>query len=415
MPVTETRRIGEAALERAAVGERLTAEEIAALYEVPAEDVIAVAHDVRLDKVDPRIATFSVGGNIDYTTICNIACKFCTFYDTPRQEGTYALTPDEIVEQLSAQARFGITEVMIEGGVNPDLPFEWYVEVLRALKQEFPHVHIDFLSPEEIRGLEKLTGRDAKDILAELQAEGMDGMPGASAEILVDEVRQRVAPARLSTADWFRIVDDALELGILIPWTGLVFGLGETIEQRVEHLVALRDQQDKDLARGGRGLGAYKVWPMRLDNTRLKDAIPNPGNDVIIDQYLHQVAIHRLALDNVTNHRSVWRTMGFEVAGRALQAGANDLCGTGSINAVTSVIEVAGKQQAEQDKVFRDVYKCIADAGFSPAQRDPFYKVLKVHSPDELDLPAEGHEYTAGFNDVPASKNGTGVKMESAA
>ncbi|MBI5309422.1 MAG: radical SAM protein [Actinobacteria bacterium] len=398
MTDAQTRERGELALERARNGERLTAGEIVALYAVPAEEVIPIANAARLRKTDPEYATFSMGGNIDYTSICNVACKFCTFYRTPRQEGAYALTPEQVIEQLEPQVRLGVTEVMIQGGVNPELPYEWYIETLRLVKQTYPDLFVDFLSPEEIRGLEKLTGRDAKDILAELQANGMDGMPGASAEILVDEVRQKVAPARISSDDWFRIVDNVLDLGIHIHWTGLVFGLGETIEQRVEHLVRLRDAQDRDLERGGRGLGAYKVWPMRLNDTRLNGVIEIDDDQTIIDKYLQQVAIHRLALDNIDHHRCVWRTMGYGTAAKALRAGADDLCGTGAINAVTSVLETAGKEAPRpSEKVFHGVLKCIADAGFKPAERDPFYNVTRVHSLDDVDFESQGHDYVAGF------------------
>ncbi|MBK5230199.1 MAG: dehypoxanthine futalosine cyclase [Thermoleophilia bacterium] len=289
------------------------------------------------------------------------------------------MTPERVLEHLNAQLQYGITEVMIQGGVNPSLPFEWYTEVLSLIKQQHPNMHIDFLSPEEVRGLEKLTGRDALDILGELQAAGMDGLPGASAEILVDEIRADVAPARIKTDDWFRIVDAAMRLGIYIPWTSMVFGLGETIEQRVDHLIALRDQQDKDLARGGAGFGAYKVWPMRLDDTRLSGVIKNPDDATVIDQYLQQVAIHRLALDNIDNHRTVWRTMGYETAAKALNGGANDICGTGSINAVDSVLETAGKEAPKvSQEVFDDVIGCIESAGFTPARRSPRYELLEV-------------------------------------
>lgn len=381
MTATTLQSLGATALERADAGQRLSHDEISALYELPAADVIEVAHAVRLRKTDPELATFSIGGNINYTTVCSIACKFCTFYRTPRQQGAYTLTPDQVLDQLADQVRLGITEVMIEGGINPELPYEWYLEVLRLLKQEHPDIHIDFLSPEEIRGLEQLTGRDAKHILAELQEAGMDGLPGASAEILCDEVRQHVAPARIKTADWFRIVDNAMELDIYIPWVSLVFGLGETIEQRVDHLLALRDQQDRDIARGGAGFGAYKVWPMRLDDTRLRGQIESPDDDTTVALYLQQVAIHRLALDNIDNHRCVWRTMGFETAGKALLGGANDICGTGSINAVDSVLETAGKEVPDpaDSKIYADLLDCIRSTGFRPARRDARYKVTTAH------------------------------------
>ncbi len=398
MTTSTNTKFVSAALDRAAAGERLSAEEIVALYSVPVEDVRAVADEARRSVADPELVTFSVGGNIDYTTICQIACKFCTFYRTPRQEGAYTLSVDEILAQLAAQVSVGVTDVIIQGGINPEIPFEWYVELLRALKRDFPDVHIDFLSPEEIRGLEKLTGRDAVDILSELGEAGQDGMPGASAEILVDEVRAKVSPARLSTADWLRIVDSALRAGVHVPTVGLVFGLGETIEQRAGHLIKLRDLQDADLERGGPGVAMYKVWPMRLNDTRLNGIVPIDDDRSIIDQYLQQVAIHRLALDNIANHGCVWRTMGFETATEALRGGANEICGTGSINAVNSVMATAGKYVPKPtDPVAINVARCVRDAGYTPAQRDAKYNVLKVFSQAEIDRQAGGLRHEGAF------------------
>lgn len=382
--VTDNHAAASAALSRAADGERLTADEIVALYSAPVDEVREVAHKRRMCVADPEIVTFSVGGNIDYTTVCNVACKFCTFYRTPRQEGAYAMSVDEVLDALAAQVIEGVTDVIIQGGINPEIPFEWYIELLGALKSDFPSVHIDFLSPEEIHGLEKLTGRDAYDILSELRQAGMDGMPGASAEILADEVRARVSPARVKTADWLRIVDSALRAGVHIPTVGLVFGLGETLQHRAEHLVKLRELQDADLKRGGPGAAMYKVWPMRLTDTRLNGVIQIDDDQSIIDQYLRQVAIHRLALDNVVNHGCVWRTMGFETATEALRGGANEICGTGSINAVNSVMETAGKVVPRpSDPVIDGVLGCVSDAGFTPVQRDARYNPIKVYEREE--------------------------------
>ncbi|MBI4897116.1 MAG: radical SAM protein [Actinobacteria bacterium] len=397
-PATDTakRAAGEAALTRAAGGERLCAEEIVALYDAPVDEVRAVAHQRRLRLADPEAVTFSVGGNIDYTTVCNVACKFCTFYRTPRQEGAYSMSVDEVLDQLAAQVIEGVTDVIIQGGINPEIPFSWYVDLLKALKSDFPSVHIDFLSPEEIHGLEKLTGRDAYDILSELREAGMDGMPGASAEILSDDVRAQVSPARVKTADWLRIVDSALRAGVHLPSIGLVFGLGETLEHRAQHLVKLRELQDADLERGGPGAWMYKVWPMRLQDTRLNGVIPIDEDQSIIDQYLQQVAIHRLALDNVANHGCVWRTMGFETATEALRGGANEILGTGSINAVNSVMETAGKVVPRpSEPILAGVLGCISDAGFTPVQRDARYERLKTFERGGLD--GAGNDYVGAF------------------
>lgn len=376
MTTSNGRRLESSALDRAIAGKRLSREELIALYELPRTELSAAAHEVRLHRSDPEVATYSIGGNIDYTNLCIVACKFCAFYRARHQEGAFTLTLDEIVGQMEAIRAIGGRDVLIQGGVNPDLPFGWYLELLRVLKAGYPEIHIDAFSPEEMLGLEKLTGRDALELLAELKEAGLDGMPGAAAEILLDQVRDRIAPTRIKTGDWFRIVDSALRLGLFNPWVSMVTGFGETPADRVEHLLALRDQQDKALDRYGNGFAAFKVWPARLEPTRLNGKVQASSPAETADQYLKEVAVARLALDNIVNHRAVWRTMGFGVAALALRSGANDLCGTGSINAINAVITVTGKQLPDLTReLIEQVERCIADAGFIPALRDARYKI----------------------------------------
>jgi CofH subfamily radical SAM domain protein len=363
-------------------GRRLSREEILALYALPAPQVIAAAHRARLRKTDPALVTYAIGGNIDYSNVCVVACRFCAFYRRRYQAGAYTLTRDQIAYQMDALAAIGVQDVLFQGGVNPDLPFDWYLDVMRFMKDEYPAVHIDAFSPEEILGLERLTGCEASEMLAELKEAGMDGLPGAAAEILSDEVRRRIAPGRISTADWFRIIDAAQRLGLHVPWVGMVFGFGETLAHRVNHLLALRAQQDRALQRYGNGFAAFKVWPARLEHTRLKGATGMASADDVAQQYLLEVAVARLALDNFSHHRAVWRTMGFGVAGAALRGGADDLCCTGSINAIDAVTRAAGKHVVEPSRaVIESVERCIVDAGFLPARRDPRYRVLSVRAP----------------------------------
>jgi len=372
-------------LDRAVAGHRLDAGEIRRLYDLPINDLAAAAHEVRVRHSNPYLATYSIGGNIDYTNICVVACRFCAFYRAKHQEGAFTLTLDEIAAQMDELRRIGGRDVLLEGGINPDLPFQWYLDLLRFLKSRYPEIHIDAFSPEEILGLEKLTGREAWDILCELKDAGLDGTPGAAAEILVDEVRERTAPTRMKTGDWFRIIDAAMQAGLHNPWTGMVIGFGETLDQRVQHLIALRDQQDRGLERYGCGFSAYKIWPARLEHTRLNGTTPPADNDAVVNEYLRDVAVARLALDNIENHRAVWRTMGFEVASRALRSGANDLCGTGSINAINACITAAGKDLPDPNAaLLRDVVKCIEAAGFTAALRDPYYNILVRHEAAEL-------------------------------
>jgi cyclic dehypoxanthinyl futalosine synthase len=367
-------------LGRAVGGYRLSAEEILQLYDAPLRELAGAANEVRNRHSDPKVATYSIGGNIDYTNICTVACRFCAFYRAKHQEGAFTLAIDEIVRRVEQVKEMGGADVLLQGGINPDLPFGWYLELLRSLKEVCPDIHIDAFSPEEILGLENLTGRDAADILGELKAAGLDGMPGAAAEILVDEVRSRIAPTRIGTGDWFRIIDAAMKLHLHNPWVGMVTMFGETLEQRVAHLTALRAQQDRALSEYGSGFTAYKVWPARLEHTRLGAVSPEVRDEAIAREYLRDVAIGRLALDNVDNHRAVWRTMGFGVASQALQSGANDVCGTGSINAIDACIQAAGKSVPDSGTtIVSGVVKCIEDAGLHAALRDPYYNILMYH------------------------------------
>ncbi len=364
-------------LERVDRTTRISEEEIVGLYHLSAEQVCAAGHELRLQLTDPKIATYGIGGNIDYTNVCTVGCKFCAFYRGKKQEGAFTLTYDDIACQMREIVRIGGQDVLIQGGVNPELPMSWYLDMLRNLKRDFPQIHVDAFSPEEILGLEKLTGKDAYAILAEMKEAGLEGIPGAAAEILVDSVRERIAESRIRTGDWFRIMDAALRLQLHIPWISMVTGFGESLEDRAAHLVALRDQQDRSLDRYGHGFVAFKVWPARLAHTLLNGRVVTPTPEQIVDTYLREIAICRLALPNVVNHRAVWRTMGFGVAAQALRSGANDLCGTGSINAIDAAMVKAGKELPDPGiALLGDVKKCISSAGFKPAMRDPFYRVI---------------------------------------
>ncbi len=377
MKTSNTQSFAANALDRALVGRRLSREEVLALYEVPWPELAAGAHELRLQMTDPEIGTYSIGGNIDYTNVCVVACKFCAFYRAGHQKGAFTLRFDEILGQMEEIRRIGGRDVLIQGGVNPDLPFDWYLELFRLIKAGYPEIHIDALSPEEILGLEKLTGRNAEELLADLKDAGMDGMPGASAEILVDEVRARTAPTRLTVRNWFRIVDTALKLGLFNPWASMVTGFGETPAQRVEHLLALREHQEIAMERHGNGFAAFKVWPARLEPTRLNGKTPAAHPDETSREYLRHVAVARLTLNNIRNHRAVWRTMGFGVAQAALRAGANDLCGTGSINAINAAMMATGKQLRDPAQLLiQQVEGCISAAGFVPALRDVHYNIL---------------------------------------
>ena len=201
-------------LEKALSGSRLSLEETVALYDLPLPDLASAAHQLRLKRTDPSVVTYLIDRNINYTNICNVGCNFCAFYRTPRQGDAYTLSFEQISEKVAELEAIGGTRILLQGGVNPALPFEWYLEMLRFLKAKHPSIMIDAFSPEEILGLEKITNLSALEIISQMKDAGLDGLPGAGGEILEDEVRLEAAPARIPSADWFRILDVAQGLGL---------------------------------------------------------------------------------------------------------------------------------------------------------------------------------------------------------
>ncbi|WP_027893215.1 cyclic dehypoxanthinyl futalosine synthase [Calidithermus chliarophilus] len=355
-------------LERAVQGETLNAQEIETLYHVPLPELAAAAHEARLRRARPDLVTYLIDRNINYTNVCNVACNFCAFYRTDRQKDAYVLSFEEIGHKVEELMSIGGRRILMQGGVNPKLPYTWYLDLLRYLKSHYPEVRIDAFSPEEILGLEKITGRKAPELLAELKEAGLDGLPGAGGEILVDEVRAKAAPARIKAEDWFRIQDAAQRLGLYTIAT-MVIGFGETYAQRAEHLIKIRAQQEKAQREHGHGYAAFAMWTLQTENTRLKGKAPGAS----AHEYLQQLAVARLALNNVPNLQASWPSMGFKVAQTALYYGANDF---GSTMLEENVVSVAAGHNRTHATV-RQIVRHIADAGFTPAERDPYYNILR--------------------------------------
>ncbi|RIH80705.1 Cyclic dehypoxanthine futalosine synthase [Calidithermus terrae] len=355
-------------LERAVQGETLNAQEIESLYHFPLPELAAAAHEARLRRARPDLVTYLIDRNINYTNVCNVACNFCAFYRTDRQKDAYVLSFEEIAHKVEELMSIGGRRILMQGGVNPKLPYAWYLDLLRYLKGHYPEVRIDAFSPEEILGLEKITGRKAPELLAELKEAGLDGLPGAGGEILVDEVRAKAAPARIKAEDWFRIQDAAQRLGLYTIAT-MVIGFGETYAQRAEHLIKIWAQQEKAQREHGHGYAAFAMWTLQTENTRLKGKAPGAS----AHEYLQQLAVARLALNNIPNLQASWPSMGFKVAQTALYYGANDF---GSTMLEENVVSVAAGHNRTHATV-RQIVRHIADAGFTPAERDPYYNILR--------------------------------------
>lgn len=357
-----------ALLDKAARGERLNAAEIEALYHLPLPDVAAVAHELRLARTDGGVVTFLIDRNINYTNVCNVGCNFCAFYRTARQKDSYTLDYEQISHKIRELEAVGGTRILMQGGVNPALGLDYYTGLLRHIKAQHPTIRIDAFSPEEVLFMEKTFGLGLDDLLDTLIDAGLDGLPGAGGEILEDDVRAKAAPARIRSADWFRILDAAQRKGLYTIST-MVIGFGESFAQRTNHLVQIRAQQDKALRDyGGNGFSGFAMWTLQTEHTRLHGKAPGAS----AHEYLQQLAIARIALDNMPNLQASWPGQGFKVAQAALYYGANDL---GSTMLEENVVSAAGGHGRHSATV-RELIRIAVDAGYTPAIRNSRFQII---------------------------------------
>ncbi len=331
-------------------GRRITAEEALQLYRESNLFVLAqLADHVRFQKNPDPVVTYVIDRNINYTNICISGCKFCAYYCSPENEAGYVLSLDELGKKIEETKQLGGTQILLQGGLHPDLPLEFYEEMLGFIKVYDIHCH--GFSPPEIIHFSKLSGLSVRKVLERLIAAGLDSIPGGGAEILVDEVRSRIAPKKATAGEWLNVMEAAHELGIRTTAT-MMFGHLETVEHRIQHLLELRNLQDRT-----GGFTAFIPWPFQPGNTAL-DVMPATAHD-----YLKLLAISRIFLDNFQNIQASWVTQGPKVAQMALFFGANDF---GSTMIEENVVAAAGvSHRLSEDQIRRR----ITDAGFEPRQR----------------------------------------------
>jgi len=305
-----------------------------------------------------RRVTYVIDRNINYTDICISACKFCAFYRAPDEKGGYLLSFDELAQKIRETKELGGTQILLQGGLHPDLPLEYYEEMLRFIKSTGIHVH--GFSPPEIchfAGIAKLT---VKEVLERLIAAGLDSIPGGGAEILSDRVRQATAPRKCSADQWIGVMEEAHRLGLRTTAT-MMFGHVETIEERLEHLRRIRELQDRT-----GGFTAFIPWPFQPDNTVLAGLAKIGATG-----YLRMLALSRIYLDNVRNIQASWVTQGPKVAQLSLFFGANDF---GSTMIEENVVAAAGVSFRLSE---REIRRLVTDAGFTPAQRRMDYSLVE--------------------------------------
>ena len=304
------------------------------------------------------VTTFIIDRNINYTNVCKNECKFCAFWRRKDHKDAYVLSHEEILEKVRETVAAGGTQVMIQGGLNPDLPLGYFEKMLSDIKKNFD-VTIHSFTATEILHFAQLEGITILDTLKRLQAAGLDSLPGGGAEILVDDVRKKISPKKIMTDDWLKVMRLAHSIGMKTTAT-MVIGFGENFSQRVEHMEKIRRLQDET-----GGFRAFITWTYQPKNTELG------GEKINSWDYMKTLAVTRIFLDNVEHIQGSWVTQGERIGQLALGFGADDL---GSIMLEENVVRAAG---TSFEMSTQKMIKIIRGAGMKPAQRNTKYEILR--------------------------------------
>lgn len=356
-------------LARAVAGERLSLEDGLELY---ASDQIeklgAAANQIMLKWHPEPVTTFVIGRNVNYTNICDVYCRFCAFYRPPGSKEGYVLPDEVIFQKIQETIDVSGTEILMQGGTNPDLPFGYYTNLLREIKKRFPGITMHSFSPAEIWKMKDVSeGLSLEEVIRQLHEAGLDSLPGGGAEILDDRTRRKISRQKGSWTDWMEAMTTAHKIGMNTTGT-MVIGFGESMEERVLHMLRIRDAQDECIRNGypSKGFLAFISWTFQPDNTNLKAEKLGP------EAYLKTVAISRLMLDNIPNFQSSWVTMGPEVGKQSLHYGCNDF---GSTMIEENVVSAAGTTHKVN---IGSTLQLIREAGKIPAQRNTRYEILRM-------------------------------------
>lgn len=305
-----------------------------------------------------NIVTFIVDRNINYTNICENECRFCAFFRRAGHRDAYLLPMAAILQKIQETVDAGGTQVMIQGGLNPELDLAYFTHMIATIKEHF-NITVHSFTATEVLYLAKKAGKSLRDTLLELKAAGLDSLPGGGAEILVDRVRRQVSPKKLTTAEWLEVMETAHSIGMESTAT-MVLGLGETIAERIEHMEKVRALQERT-----GGFRAFITWTFQPGHTQLG------GTKLSSWEYLRTLAMTRLYLDNIPHIQGSWVTQGEQIGQVTLAFGADDL---GSIMLEENVVRAAG---TAYDMSIRKMVDLIQATGHQAAQRDTEYRILK--------------------------------------
>jgi cyclic dehypoxanthinyl futalosine synthase len=325
------------------------------------DDIVGIgmaANEVRRKKTDPRVATYQIDRNINYTNFCTEYCSFCAFYRPMGSKEGYILTFEQICHKIDEMLELGGTGVLLQGGLNPDLKLEYYENLLSSLKHKYPRVHLHCFSAPEIICIAEISALSIRDTIERLRDAGLESIPGGGAEILDDEIRARISRLKCTSNEWEEVHRSAHSLGLRTTAT-MMFGCGETFQHRVNHFERVRRLQEET-----GGFTAFIPWIFAPENTPLGKKVP----EATAVDYLKTLAISRMYLDNIDHIQSSWLTPGIKICQLGLQFGADDV---GSILIEENVVYAAGVRNRTNETELRRI---ITDAGYIPAQRDTLYR-----------------------------------------
>jgi cyclic dehypoxanthinyl futalosine synthase len=312
-------------------------------------------------KLHPEgVVTYIIDRNINYTNVCVADCGFCAFYRRPKHNEGYTLSFEQIGAKIEEAKALGGVQILIQGGHNPYIPFQWYLDLLQYIKRNHP-IHIHGFSPSEVDFFAKLFRMDAVDVIRELKKAGLDSIPGGGGEILVQRVRDMVAPKKAGADRWLEIMELAHREGMKTSVT-MMYGIGESLAERLEHLERVREVQSRT-----NGFTAFITWPLQPENTPELSHMPKTG----AAEYLRTVAISRIVLDNVPNLQASWVTMGMKIGQIALRFGCNDF---GSLMIEENVVSAANTTHSTTTA---EMERHILDAGFQVARRRQDYSIIR--------------------------------------
>lgn len=345
-------------LERAAAGGRLSFEEGVRLYkDADIHELGAAAHARRMQLYPSSTVTYVIDTTINYTNVCNVHCTFCAFFRPEKHKEGYTMSHDQVLARVKHAADQGATQIMIQGGVNPELHLDWFETLFGRVAAEYPNVDIHSLSVSEVVGLARVENLPVSEVLQRLKASGMKSLPGAGAEILVERVRKRISARKVKPDEWIGVMREAQMLGMPTTAT-MMFGSIETLEERIEHLDVVRQLQDET-----GGFTAFIPWYYVPWKTPLR------GKEATGLDYLRVLAVSRLYLDNVPHLQASWLTPGLKMGQLALFYGCDDMGGT---IIEEQVVHDAG---STNEATRRDLEEIVKSAGFMPVIRDTYWNV----------------------------------------